>query len=151
MKTIRALLIIAFVAITACGGSTATETTIATEVAPAATLVLPEASLVSATPQQAAATIDTRLGSDGFVLLDVRTPEEYAEGHIAGSDNIDFYEAAFADSIAELDRDASYVVYCHSGNRSSQTLELMRQLGFTDVTDVAGGIVAWAEAGLPIQ
>ena len=110
-----------------------------------------EASFEVATPPQAAAIIDSRLGSDGFVLLDVRTPEEYAEGHIAGSENVDFYEPAFADNIGQLDRDASYVVYCRSGNRSGQTTELMRQLGFTDVTDISGGIVAWQSEGLPTQ
>ncbi len=138
-------------AVVACGTSTAIETTLVTESVPAATLSLPDASFAQASPQQAADIIGSRLGSDGFVLLDVRTPEEYSEGHIAGSDNIDFYETAFADSIAALDRDDSYVVYCRSGNRSGQTLELMRQLGFTDVTDVSGGIVAWQEAGLPLE
>lgn len=138
-------------ALVACGTSTATETPLATESAPAATLSLPEASFAQASPQQAATIISERLGGDGFVLLDVRTPEEFTEGKIAGSENIDFYEAAFAENIAALDRDASYVVYCRSGNRSGQTLHLMQQLGFTDVTDVSGGIVAWQEAGLPVE
>ncbi len=141
----------ALLAVVACGTSTATETTAATESVPAATLSLPDVSFAQASPQLAAAIIGSRLGSDGFMLLDVRTPEEFAAGKIAGSENIDFYEAAFADSIAALDRDASYVVYCRSGNRSGQTLELMRQLGFTDVTDVSGGIVAWQEVGLPLE
>jgi len=131
------------VVVAACGTSAVTNTN-----APA------EAGAVSfelATPRQAADIINSRLGSDGFVLLDVRTPEEYSEGHIAGSDNIDFYESVFADNIAQLDRDASYVVYCRSGNRSGQTTELMKQLGFTDVTDISGGIVAWQSDGLPTE
>ena len=72
------------------------------------------------------------------------------DGHVDGASLIDFYDADFADRIGELDPDASYVVYCRSGNRSGQTVELMRQLGFTDVQDVDGGVLAWAEAGLPL-
>ena len=119
--------------------------------ATAPSLALPEVSFAVATPAAAAETIDDKLGSSGFVLLDVRTPEEYSEGHIAGSANVDFYEGEFADRIAELDRNAEYVVYCRSGNRSGQTTELMRELGFTNVTDIGGGIVEWQAAGLPIE
>ena len=87
---------------------------------------------------------------DDLVVLDVRTPEEYAEGHVADATLIDFYEPDFADRIAELDPDVPYVVICRSGNRSSQAVALMRDLGFGDVTDVDGGIVAWTAAGLPL-
>ena len=87
---------------------------------------------------------------DGLVVLDVRTPEEFAEGHLEDAVMLDFYEADFAEQLAELDPDAPYLLYCRSGNRSGQTADLMRELGFTDVADVDGGIVAWAEAGLPI-
>lgn len=143
MKPRIAFFAIALLCLAACGGTT----TVDTDAASGAET----ASFVLATPNEAAGIIDSRLGSDGFVLLDVRTPQEYAEGHIAGSDNIDFYEGAFAANIAELDRDASYVVYCRSGNRSGQTIELMQELGFTNVTDISGGIVAWQESGLPVE
>lgn len=83
------------------------------------------------------------------VLLDIRTPEEFAEARIEGSINIDFYEADFADRIGELDRDTSYVVYCRSDNRSGQAMDLFRDLGFAEVHEIDGGIVAWIEAGLP--
>ena len=87
---------------------------------------------------------------EGLVVLDVRTPEEFAEGHLEDAVMIDFYEEDFADQLAELDPDAPYLLYCRSGNRSSQAVEIMRELGFTDVADVDGGILAWDEAGLPI-
>lgn len=87
---------------------------------------------------------------DDLVVLDVRTPEEFAEGHVADAILIDIYEPDFADRIAELDPDVPYVVICRSGNRSSQAVALMRDLGFGDVTDVDGGIVAWNAAGLPL-
>ena len=83
-------------------------------------------------------------------VLDVRTPEEYAEGHVDGATLIDFYEPDFADRIAELDHAQEYVVYCRSGNRSSQATSMMAEQGFTAVNDVDGGIVAWEAADLPV-
>lgn len=85
-----------------------------------------------------------------LTVLDVRTPEEFTEGHLEDAAMIDFYEPDFADQIAQLDPDAEYLVYCRSGSRSGQTVELMAELGFTNVTEVAGGIQAWTEAGHPV-
>jgi rhodanese-related sulfurtransferase len=64
---------------------------------------------------------------------------------------IDFYAADFGDEIAKLDRDGQYVIYCRSGNRSGQTAVLMQSLGFTNVADVNGGILAWQGAGLDVE
>ncbi len=85
-----------------------------------------------------------------LVVLDVRTPEEFAEGHLEGAVLVDFYDADFADQLAALDPDVLYLLYCRSGNRSGETLGVMEQLGFTSVADIDGGIIAWAGAGLPI-
>ena len=87
---------------------------------------------------------------EDLVVLDVRTPEEFAEGHIEDAVLIDFYAEDFADRLEELDRDVPYLLYCRSGNRSGQVAEMMEELGFTDVADVDGGIVAWIEAGHPV-
>ncbi len=84
------------------------------------------------------------------VLIDVRTPGEFAEGHLAGAVLVDFNAPDFRDRIAEYPRDARYVIYCRSGNRSEGARRIMAELGFTDVTDIGGGILAWAQAGLPI-
>lgn len=100
------------------------------------------------TPEEGAALAATE--SDDVIVLDVRTPEEFDEGHLDGAIMIDFYDDDFADQLAGLDRDATYVLYCRSGNRSGQTTSIMRDLGFTDVADVDGGIIAWQDAGLPI-
>ena len=86
----------------------------------------------------------------GLQIIDVRTPEEFTEGHLGGATMIDFYADDFVDRIAELDRDVPYLIYCRSGNRSGQTRALMAELGFTDVVDVDGGIIAWTEADLEI-
>ena len=83
------------------------------------------------------------------ILIDVRTPEEFEEAHLDGALLIDFYRDDFESAIDELDRDASYVIYCRSGNRSGQARQLMADLGFTDVADIDGGIVAWSAEGLP--
>jgi phage shock protein E len=87
---------------------------------------------------------------EGLVVLDVRTPEEFAEGHLDGAVLVDFYDADFAEQLAALDPDVPYLVICRSGNRSGQTLGIMEQLGFTSAADVDGGIIAWAGAGLPV-
>jgi len=81
--------------------------------------------------------------------LDVRTPEEFAEGHIDGAILVDFYDDDFAEQLAQLDPDVPYLLYCRSGNRSGQTRAILSELGFTDVADVDGGIVSWTGQGLP--
>jgi len=86
----------------------------------------------------------------GLVVLDVRTPEEFASGHLAGAAGLDFYAATFADDLSALDREVPYLLYCRSGNRSGQAREMMRSLGFAEVHEIAGGINAWVEAGLPV-
>lgn len=86
----------------------------------------------------------------GLVVLDIRTPEEFAAGRLADSVNIDFYAPDFADQIGTLDREAPYVLYCRSGNRSDSAASLMRDLGFSEVYEIDGGIVSWVESGFPI-
>ncbi len=83
------------------------------------------------------------------VLLDIRTPEEFADARIEGAVNIDFYADDFADRIASLDRDVTYVVYCRSGNRSASARDTFEDLGFDHVNELEGGILTWVQAGLP--
>lgn len=84
------------------------------------------------------------------VLLDIRTPAEFAEGRIAGAVNIDFYASDFRDRLSALDRDVTYVVYCRSGNRSDSAMDIFADLGFTSVYEVDGGILSWVNSGLPL-
>ena len=86
----------------------------------------------------------------GAILLDIRTPEEYASERIAGAENIDFYAPDFSDQLASLDPDETYVVYCRSGNRTDSAMGVFDDLGFAAVYEVDGGIVGWVGAGLPI-
>jgi rhodanese-related sulfurtransferase len=86
---------------------------------------------------------------DELTVIDVRTAEEYANGHIDGAINLDVQGGGFSASIAALDPAAPYIVYCHSGRRSAIAAATMVAAGFTQVHDM-GGIQAWIDAGLPI-
>ncbi len=88
--------------------------------------------------------------TDDTVVLDVRTPEEFAEGHLAGARNIDVSADDFDERVAQLDTDASIVVYCRTGNRSAEAVERMEGLGFTDLTDVGSLQEASDATGLAI-
>ena len=85
------------------------------------------------------------------VVLDVRTPEEVAEGKIPGAIHLDFYSENFADLINELDKSRTYYVYCRLGGRSSKTMEMMLKMGFERVVDLEGGITSWKAAGYPLE
>ncbi len=85
-----------------------------------------------------------------FVLLDIRTPAEVEAGHISGAVNLDFYDPAFRDDLAALDRDKVYLIYCRTGNRSGQAYSIMKELGFERVYDMGGGITQWIAAGYPV-
>lgn len=87
----------------------------------------------------------------GATLIDVRTVEEYAEGHIAGSVNMDINDPGFNDNVQILDKNKQYAVYCASGVRSGKAAEIMRKSGFTKVYTLAGGIKSWKEKGLPVE
>lgn len=102
-----------------------------------------------ATPSEASAVLESRRGTPGFVLLDVRTPAEFAEERIDGSVNLDFQSKSFRDELGKLDREATYLLYCRSGNRSGKALKVMQELGFRDVIHLSAGIVQWKEKGLP--
>ncbi len=88
--------------------------------------------------------------SQSIILLDVRTEDEFRSGHIDGASEIDFYQSDFKEKLAALDKTKSYLIYCHSGNRSGKTLGMMSELGFRDVHDLEGGIAAWEAVGYQI-
>lgn len=90
------------------------------------------------------------LGLAGVRIIDVRTPQEFAEGHIAGAELIDISQPDFAERIAALDPAATYFVYCRSDNRSGVATEMMLGMGFTSMFELRGGTVAWQQAGLPL-
>lgn len=83
----------------------------------------------------------------GTTLLDVRTPAEFAEGHLKGAVNLDVESADFAAQAATLDPAGSYAIYCRSGNRSKAAMNYLANQGFTSMYDLDGGILAWTDEG----
>ena len=88
----------------------------------------------------------------GLVILDVRTPEEYAAGHLENAINIDYRASTFKDELGKLDKSKSYLVYCGSGKRSLESVKIMTELGFSHVYNLLGGITQWqAEGGTMVK
>ena len=87
------------------------------------------------------------------VILDVRTAEEYDLSHIDGAVNIDISDATFSEKVAKLDRDKTYIVHCAANvpnGRTAKSLVIMESLGFDQLLNLEGGIVAWEQAGQPL-
>ena len=90
-------------------------------------------------------------GSKGFLLIDVRSPEEHASGMIPGTDlNIDFREMKTRHRELGAKLDDHIVVYCQSGHRSNIAAETLADLGYKNVYNVLGSMNAWTEAGFPV-
>ena len=100
-------------------------------------------------PADAAQVIDD--DPAGLVVLDIRTPEEYADVRLAGALNVDYYAPDFADQLDGLDKNDPYVMYCRTGNRSSDAVKTMKDLGFVEVYEIDGGIVNWYDSGFPVE
>ena len=84
-------------------------------------------------------------------LIDVRTPTEYQTGHLPHSTLIDFKSDGFRKKMAQLDKHQPVMVYCAAGGRSTATVALLEELGFTEVYELEGGITGWQEAGQEIE
>ena len=94
-----------------------------------------------------AAVLGPAVASPGVTVVDVRTPEEFAAGHLRGAVNIDVNGPDFKAAVGELSKDGEYALYCRSGNRSATALATMKDLGFTHAYHLGGGIGAWTAAG----
>lgn len=88
--------------------------------------------------------------AEGTVVIDVRTPAEFAAGHLDGAVNIDVQSSDFEAQVSALDPAGSYYVYCRSGNRSAQAIDRMAALGFTDLTNGGGVESASRATGIPV-
>ena len=108
---------------------------------------------VSCQAQEAFRSVDVAeferaVADENFVVLDVRTPEEHAEGHIQGTDfNIDVLSEEFtAEALAVLPKDRGVALYCRSGNRSKRAAQILAENGYT-VVELAVGYKGWVAAG----
>lgn len=82
-------------------------------------------------------------------LLDVRTPDEFAGGHLKGAVNLNIHDADFDQRIAALDKSTPVFVYCKAGGRSADAASRLKEMGFQEVYDMQGGFMSWSAAGLP--
>jgi len=106
------------------------------------------ATIEDITPQEAFTLIQNNQNNPDFVILDVRTAEEVADGHIENAINIDFYSEAFRDELNKLDKNKTYLIYCRSGGRSGSALDIMAELNFKEAYNLLGGINQWKAEGL---
>ena len=87
----------------------------------------------------------------GLIILDVRTPGEFREGHLAGARNLDFFGPGFEREARAFPEDAPVLLYCRSGRRSASAAEALSQAGHGRVLNLSGGLESWKKAGLPLE
>ncbi|MFT4737424.1 MAG: rhodanese-related sulfurtransferase [Cyclobacteriaceae bacterium] len=88
---------------------------------------------------------------DSVQLVDVRTVQEYDNGHLEGAILIDFLQKDFRERVSILDKSMPIVVYCAVGGRSNQSTKILLEEGFTDIYDLKGGFKGWSSEGLPFE
>lgn len=79
------------------------------------------------------------------LLLDVRTPNEYKQGHIEGAKNLDYFDKGFKTELGKLDKSVPVYVYCRSGGRSGKAMQIMKEMGFESIYNLKGGYLAWSQ------
>lgn len=84
-----------------------------------------------------------KIATENYILVDVRTSEEYADGHLEGALNINYFSATFSEDIAKLGLETPVLVYCQSGNRSRKSMKIMYDMGFKEVKNFIGGYKGW--------
>ena len=93
---------------------------------------------------------EKKIASEKYLLVDVRTAEEFPEGHIEGALNIDYFSATFSDDISKVGFEIPVLLYCRSGNRSGKAMKIMKELGFKEVYNLEGGIKGWISSNNPV-
>lgn len=89
---------------------------------------------------------------NGVTIIDVRTPEEFTQGHLEKAVNADFNnKPQFESYLNSLDKNQTYMIYCRTGNRSGQAMQIMKDKGFEQIINLDGGIQAWQAAGFALQ
>ena len=133
-------------ALSACSSTPSESGSTASSASSSASVSSDSASSGSSSSSGSSGQANTAIGT----LIDVRTPEEFADGHLKGATNIDFNGPDFAEKISELDKDGEYTLYWRSGRRSGLALEAMKAAGFTKVTNAGGVEQASKTLGLDI-
>ena len=126
--------------------SGATETAAAAEVqGPAAPIEAPASPV-----RVGVAEFANVIASPGVTIVDVRTPQEFAEGHIEGAVNIPVELPDFMDQVSQLDPNGTYAVYCRSGNRSQPAVAGMSSIGINGIYELESGTTGWTTEGQPL-
>lgn len=99
---------------------------------------------------EAQSLIERNKDDDKFVILDLRSPDEYRQGHIEGARSVNYYATNFQRMVSLLDRDATILLYCQKGRQSTLAQRAMTKLGFSRMYILDGGIDEWVRAGLPL-
>jgi len=123
---------------------------IITAIAVVATLGAGGLALSSCAPSQGGAPMaDVDFTAD-TIVIDVRTPEEFDSGHLDGALNINWQSAEFMQAVDVLDKSANYAIYCRSGNRSAQAIDMMASMGFTNLTNLGSVDEAAKTTGIAV-
>ena len=86
-----------------------------------------------------------------YILLDVRTPDEFSSGFIKKAKNLDFYSETFQNDLLSIDKSLAVVLYCRTNNRSTKTANILKQNGFKEISVLEGGITDWVKRGNDIN
>ena len=109
-----------------------------------------DAGLTAISPRQFKTMLDRHKDAGDIIVLDIRTPKEFAGGHIEGAVLLDYYSRDFVDRLKKLDRQQTYLIYCRSGNRTGKSLEIFEKLGFARVYHLETGLIGWVQEGYPL-
>ena len=130
------------------GGCTPSQSTVTTDTQPIVTssaIAVPTFSTLDAYNL-----IQKNKDNSDFIIIDVRTVDEFNSGHIANAINIDYYSPDFESIIGKLDRNRQYLVYCRTGIRGAAATQIMVGLDFKEVHNLSGGIIQWIQDGYTI-
>ena len=108
------------------------------------------AAVQAISPRQFKALLDRHRGDPDVVLLDVRTPSEFRDGHIHGALLLDYYSSDYVERLKALDREKTYLIYCRSGNRSAKSLTLFEKLGFRRAYHLDTGVIGGSREKYPL-
>jgi rhodanese-related sulfurtransferase len=109
-----------------------------------------QSALQAISPRHFKYLLDRHRGDADVVLLDVRTPNEFADGHIDGAVLLNYHSSDFTERLKALDRKKIYLIYCRSGNRSGKSLALFQKLGFRRAYHMDTGVIGWSREAFPL-
>ncbi len=102
-------------------------------------------------PKEAFTILEKNRDNPDYVILDVRTPEEYDKGHIENALLLNSKTSDFEDELERMDKTKKYFVYCRTGKRSDKAANLMNKHGFKEIYHIDGGIEKWKAKRLPVE